>query len=60
MPTVTVLADGLQEQLVLLKCPSTLSERGIEGMDPALPASLVRSSLYELGDLYPIDLFASG
>lgn len=60
MPTVTVLADGLQEQLVFLKCPPPLSERGIEGMDPALAASLVRSAVDEFGNLYPIDLFSGG
>jgi len=60
MPAVAVLADGLQEKLVFLKCPSPLSERGIEGVNPALAASLVRSALDEFGDLYPIDLFSSG
>jgi len=60
MPTVTVLANGLQEQFVFLERPSPLSERGIEGMDPALATSLVRSTLDEFGYLYPIDLFTSG
>ena len=59
MPAVTVLADGLQEKLVFLKCPSPLSERGIEGVDPALAARLIRSTVDEFGDLYPIDLFSS-
>jgi hypothetical protein len=60
MPTVTVLADGLQQKLVFLKCPPPLSERGIEGVDPALPTGLIRSPFDEFGDLYPIDLFSGG
>lgn len=60
MPAMTMLANGLQEQLVFLEGPSPLSERGIEGMNPALATSLVRSTLNELGNLYPIDLFAGG
>ena len=60
VPTVAVLADGLQKKLVFLKCPSPLSERGIEGVDPALATSLVRSPLDKFGDLYPIDLFSGG
>ena len=41
MPTMAMLANGLQEQLVFLEGPSSLSEGGIEGMNPALSASLV-------------------
>ena len=58
MPTVTVFADRLQEQLVLLKRPPPLPERGIEGMDPALAAGLIRSALDEFGNFDPVDLFA--
>ena len=60
MPTVTVFANGLQEKLVFLERPSPLSERGIEGVDPALATGLVRSALDEFGYLDPIDLFAGG
>jgi len=60
MPTVAVLADGPQEQLVLLERPPPLPERGIERVDPALATGLVRSTLDEFGNLNPIDLFASG
>jgi len=60
MPTVAVLADGLQEKFVLLECPPPLSERGIERVDPALATGLVRSAVDKFGDLNPIDLFTSG
>ena len=59
VPTVTVLANGLQEQLVLLERPPPLSEGGVEGMNPALAAGLIRSTVDTFGNLYPIDLFAS-
>ena len=57
---MTVLANGLQEQLVFLEGPSSLSEGGIEGVDPALATGLVRSALDEFGYLYPIDFLAVG
>lgn len=60
VPTVTVLANGLQEQLVFLEGPSPLSKGGIKGMNPTLSASLVGSTLNELGYFDPIDLFAGG
>lgn len=60
MPTMTMLADGLQEQLVLLERPPPLSEGGVEGMNPALATGLIRSSLDKFGDLYPVNLFTRG
>ena len=60
MPTVAVLADGPQEEFIFLERPPPLPERGIERMDPALAAGLIRSALDEFGNLNPIDLFASG
>ena len=60
MPTMTMFADGLQEQLVFLEGPPPLSERRVEGMYPALSTSLVRSTLNKFRDLYPIDLLARG
>ena len=60
VPTVAVLADSLQEQLVFLDCPPPLSERGIKRVDPALATGLVRSPVDKFGDLYPIDLFTGG
>lgn len=57
MPTVTMLANGFQEQLVLLECPSPLPERGIEGVDPALATGFIRSPVDKFGDLYPVNLF---
>jgi len=60
VPAVTVLANGLQEELVLLERPPPLSKRGIERVDPALAAGLVRSAVDEFGNLYPIDLFTGG
>ena len=41
VPTVAVLADSLQEQLVFLDSPPPLSERGIKRVDPALATGLV-------------------
>lgn len=60
MPTVAMLADSLQKELVFLKCPPPLPERGIEGVDPALAARLIRSTVDEFGNLNPIDLFSGG
>ena len=60
VPTVTVLADGPQEKLILLERPPPLPKRGIERVDPALATGLVRSAVDEFGNLNPIDLFTSG